>query len=72
MVRILNICGKTSDLCSATLEVDGKEVKEHDGYVPKFMPEGGGDYISLEIDIDTGLIVNWVKPTQKQLDSDWD
>jgi hypothetical protein len=68
MSRILKICGKTSDSFSATLEVDGKDAGEYVGYVPSFFPgEHYGDYIQLHIDIDTGEIVNWKKPTKKEL-----
>ena len=68
MARILQICGKTVDLFSAKLIVDGKEIATHDGYVPDFMPnEHYGDYIELDIDIDSGVITNWKVPTKKEL-----
>lgn len=35
---------------------------QSDGYVPGWMPEGGGDYLILNIDLDTGQITNWEKP----------
>lgn len=64
----LQISGKVSDLCVTTLlDEKGEVLKEHDGYVPKFMPENGGDYIYLEIDIETGKILNWITPTQERL-----
>lgn len=69
MARILYVTGKTSDLCCTRLEIDGKDVKETDGYVPEIMPENGGDYIELEIDIDTGMLLNWKKPSAKELDA---
>jgi len=32
------------------------------------MPEDHcGDYVELDIDIDTGMILNWKKPTKAQL-----
>jgi len=66
--RIFSICAKCSDGFTARLLEDGKEVANHDGYVPDFMPnEHYGDYVELEIDIDTGMIVNWKKPTKAQL-----
>lgn len=53
----------------AFLYDDNKLVGEYDGYVPKFFPgQHFGDYVNLEIDIETGKIVNWKKPTQGQLD----
>ena len=68
MARILRICGKTTDLFSAQLIEDGKETAKHDGYVPDFMPEQHyGDYIELDIDIDSGMITNWKTPTKAEL-----
>lgn len=71
--RVLKICAKTVDAFSATLEIDGKETKKYEGYVPKFFPEEHyGDYVELDIDIDTGQILNWKRPTLedlKQLDT---
>ncbi len=67
-MRILKICGKTSDMFSSTLEVNGVQVGAYDGYVPRFFPgQHYGDYIQLHIDVDTGNIVNWVKPTKEEL-----
>jgi hypothetical protein len=68
MAVVLSICGKTSDLFTASLIEDGKVVRTHDGYVPKFMPEEHyGDYIELDIDVATGQILNWKAPTKKEL-----
>lgn len=66
----IEISAKCSDMFSATLANEwGKIVGEYDGYVPKFFPgEHFGDYICLKIDVETGRIVNWKKPTQAQLD----
>ena len=37
-------------------------------YVPGFFPtEHFGDYLDLTIDIETGKILNWVKPSIKEL-----
>ena len=36
--------------------------QQEDGYVPDFMPGTHyGDYVILDIDIDTGAITNWKK-----------
>lgn len=68
--KILKICVKCSDMFSAELVVDGEVTKTHDGYVPKFMPEEHyGDYVELDIDIETGMIVNWQKPSDSELES---
>jgi hypothetical protein len=67
--RILKVCGKTSDLCCVPLVVDGVEVANHDGYVPDFFPgDHYGDYLMFDIDLDTGMILNWKKPTAEQVD----
>ena len=64
----LKVCDRfTGVLESAT----GTQLKEFDGYVPDFMPgEHYGDYVILDIDIDTGQITNWVQPTAEEL-QDW-
>ena len=67
---ILKISAKCSDLFFAQLfDADGNQVgNDYDGYVPDFMPgEHWGDYVTLEIDTDTGRIVNWKKPTKAEL-----
>jgi len=70
-MRILKVCAKTADRFSAKLVEDGKVTATHDGYVPDFMPEEHyGDYVELDIDIDTGQILNWKKPTNAQLKHD--
>ncbi len=62
--KTLKVCGKTSDCCCVTLvDQDGQELKYHDGYVPKGLGIGGGDYIEFDVDLDTGQILNWKKPT---------
>ncbi len=63
----IEICAKCSDTFSAVLD-DGQTRKEYQGYVPDFFPEQHwGDYVQLKIDIDTGKILNWRKPTSKDL-----
>ena len=40
------------------------------GYVPEFMPgHRYGDYLILNIDLDTGVVTNWVKPSQDAVES---
>lgn len=59
-VKTVHINAKCSDLCYTVLyDANGKEILEHDGYVPGFFPGRGGDYVELDIDIDTGKILNW-------------
>ena len=43
---------------------------QEDGYVPDFMPgEHYGDYVILDIDLDTGMVTNWKKPTAAQIEA---
>lgn len=68
MSRILRVCAKTSDSFSAILEVNGVNKIDYDGYVPDFMPGNHyGDYVEIDIDLDTGQIVNWTVPTAKEV-----
>ena len=66
--KTIQISAKCSDLFSAILIEDGKERGSYDGYVPKFMPgQHFGDYVELNIDIETGQILNWKKPSEAAL-----
>ncbi|CAB4131573.1 hypothetical protein UFOVP276_23 [uncultured Caudovirales phage] len=69
MSRIIKMNAKCSDLFYAELLIDGKHTgQEHDGYVPEFFPGNHyGDYVILNIDIDTGKILNWKTPTTGEL-----
>ena len=54
----------------AFYDQDGAEVASIDDYVPSFFPgQHYGDYLILNIDIDTGKITNWNQPTAEQLES---
>ena len=65
--KTLEIHCKVRDTFSARLvDADGKVIHDQDdGYVPSFMPgDHFGDYVILDIDIETGQITNWkdIKP----------
>jgi hypothetical protein len=49
---------------------DGQRLfQQDDGYVPSFMPGPHyGDYIILDIDIDTGMVTNWKKPDAEEIE----
>jgi hypothetical protein len=54
---------------ASLVSADGEELKDYEGYVPDFMPgKHYGDYLYLDIDLETGQITNWVKPTAEQLE----
>ena len=64
-IKRVSVVAKCSDLCSVRL-LDAKKniLKDHDGYVPDFFPgDHCGDYVELEIEMDTGKILNW-KPSK--------
>jgi hypothetical protein len=69
-IETIFITAKCSDLCHITF-IDGaeNEIGERDNYVPDWMPENHyGDYVELHINVETGQILNWKTPTQKELD----
>ena len=69
-VTTLRIQCKVSDrFCASLLTATGTEIySQDDGYVPDFMPgQHYGDYIYLDIDIDTGIVTNWSKPTPESI-----
>ncbi len=49
------------------VDAQNEPVCEHDGYVPSFFPEGGDDYLVLDIELATGKILNWKPPTAREL-----
>jgi hypothetical protein len=66
----LRLYCKVCDRFAASLhDQNGESLHDQeDGYVPGFMPgEHFGDYLILNIDIDTGQITNWQQPTAEQL-----
>ena len=74
VVDISTICisAKCSDLCYTQLvNKDGVILAQKDGYVPKFMPgEHYGDYVMLDIDLETGTILNWKRPSKQSIEQE--
>jgi hypothetical protein len=64
---ILSISVKCSDLCYTEYKDKNGNVTETDGYVPRKIGIGGGDYVNLEIDMETGQIQNWKPVTDEQV-----
>ena len=54
----------------AIYDQDGQQIgKDYEGYVPGFMPgEHYGDYLILNIDLETGKILNWETPSKKDIE----
>lgn len=60
---------KVRDQFECTIkDQDGEEVKEYEGYVPSFMPgDHYGNYLILDIDLDTGQVTNWDQVDKQKL-----
>lgn len=58
------------DFTARLTDQHGEILLDYEGYVPGFMPgEHFGDYVILDIDLDTGQILNWKPPTAKALET---
>jgi hypothetical protein len=69
--KVLKIYCKVRDEFTADLvDQNGETIHEQqDGYVPGFMPgEHFGDYVILDIDLDTGQVLNWKAPSAAQIE----
>lgn len=69
--KFLKIHCKVADRFTAQLLDPNHGVihDQEDGYVPSFMPGNHyGDYVILDIDLDTGVILNWIKPCAQNLE----
>lgn len=54
--------------CYELVDAQGKTIKDLEDYVPSFFPgEHYGDYLILDIDIETGKILNWKKPSPESV-----
>ena len=69
-IKSVTVSAKVRDSgCYTFKDNDGSVIKSiEDSYVPDFFPtEHYGDYLELEIDLESGQILNWKKPTPEQL-----
>jgi hypothetical protein len=66
-MRVLIINAKSSDLCNTEYIVDGETRVESDGYCPNIKGVGGGDYIELRIDLDTGKLLGYDPVSHKDV-----
>jgi len=66
---ILTISSKSSDLNTIEYkDKNGKVTKSKDyAYVPYNIGIGGGDYVELDIDTETGQILNWKPVSDAQI-----
>ncbi|MEO8641886.1 hypothetical protein [Pseudomonas sp.] len=69
-VTELHLYIKVRDGFAAGLkDAQGEEVGSYEGYVPDFFPgDHYGDYLILNIDLETGAIKNWKKPTADDIE----
>ena len=68
--KTMCICLKVRDEFACDIhDQDGNCIGWYEGYVPGFFPgDHGGDYVELEINLDTGMIENWRVPTAEQIE----
>jgi len=67
-MRTLTIKAKCVDRCHIDFVDTEKQItNESDGYVPRNIGIGGGDYIKLIIDVETGQILNWLVPENEDI-----
>lgn len=65
-VRIVKMTAKCSDMCNCSMVNDSK--KETDGYVPRDMNIGGGDYVEFSFCLDCGQIQADFPVTETELE----
>lgn len=64
----LKISAKCSDLCWTEFTDNNGKVTNSDGYVPQDIGiDEYGDYVVLEIDMETGQILNWKPVSDKRV-----
>ncbi len=67
--KTLKLHLKVRDEFTAKLvDQDGETLRDYEGYVPSFMPgQHFGDYVILDIDLDSGQILNWKAPSSSEI-----
>lgn len=71
---VISISVKCSDGFFADIKNhEGKRLAEYRGYVPEFFPEEtpgftDPDHVMLDIELKTGKIINWRKPSPAELE----
>jgi len=66
-MRTLEINAKCSDMCHVAFDNEEGNDAEGDGGVPRHLGIGGGDYIRLTIDCDSGQILDWNYPEDDEI-----
>ena len=66
MCLCLKVC---SEFACDILDQDNICIGQYEGGVPGFFPgDHGGDYVELDINLDTGMVENWKVPTAEQIE----
>lgn len=72
-IKTVRIQAHCRDCFDASLkDENGNTLMEHQGYVAKWFPAGSGDDVRMEIDNETGRILNWVPIKDEVLEEDED
>lgn len=68
-VKSIEVHAKVCDSGSYTLkDSNGNNIAIRDDYVPSFFPEEHyGDYLILNIDLESGKILNWKTPIEQEV-----
>lgn len=67
-MRVLSISAKCSDMSVVELYENEKRVAYSEGYFPSSLGLGGGDYINIDINADTGQILNWMPIVKEDIE----
>lgn len=59
---------RISAKCSDLFSMSDKNGRNYNGYVPDFLGSYS-DYVELEIDLETGQLLNWEAPSQEEVDA---
>jgi len=74
-MRIIEINAKCNDCCMigfSDTDDDTALTKTKHGYVPRNLGIGGGDYIKIKIDADSGEIIGWDFPDNETISEEMD
>jgi hypothetical protein len=77
-IKTVPVQAKTLRMCLKVCDQFGADILDENGailggqddvYVPSFMPgQHYGDYVMLDIDLDTGMVTNWEKPSSTEIE----
>ena len=67
--KSIYITAKVGDLINGHVyDINDTVIISFGGVVPEFFPSNNyGEYLNLEIELETGKILNWIPPTKEQI-----